>query len=67
MGSVLRPAAYNGVVGFKPHYGRISTYGVVPLAWTLDHVGILARSVEDVALIFQAIAAHDPKDYRSHA
>ena len=65
LGSVLRPAAYNGVVGFKPHYGRISTYGVVPLAWTLDHVGILARTIEDVALIFQAIAGHDPKDYHS--
>ena len=65
MGSVLRPAAYNGVVGFKPHYGRISTYGVVPLSWTLDHVGILARSVEDVSLIFRTIAGHDIKDYRS--
>jgi len=65
LGSVLRPAAYNGVVGFKPHYGRISTYGVVPVAWTLDHVGILARNVKDVALIFQAIAGHDSKDYHS--
>ncbi len=65
LGSVLRPAAYNGVTGFKPHYGRISTYGVVPLAWTLDHVGILARTVEDAALIFQAIAGHDSMDYHS--
>ncbi len=65
MGSVLRPAAYNGVVGFKPQYGRFSTYGVVPLSWTLDHVGILARSVEDAALIFAAIAGHDPEDYRT--
>ena len=64
-GSVLRPAAYNGVVGFKPHYGRISTYGVVPLAWTFDHVGILARTVEDAALIFQAIAGYDVMDCRS--
>src|SRR5258708_40373712 len=46
-GSILRPAAYNGVVGFKPTYGRISKRGVFPLAWTLDHVGLLARSVED--------------------
>jgi len=65
LGSVLRPAAYNGVVGFKPNYGRISTYGVVPLAWTLDHVGILARTVEDAALIFQAIAGYDPMDCHS--
>ncbi|HEY82425.1 MAG TPA: amidase [Dehalococcoidia bacterium] len=67
MGSVLRPAAYNGVVGFKPQQGRISTYGVVPLSPTLDHVGILARTVADAALIFQAIAGHDPRDYRSLA
>ncbi len=65
LGSVLRPAAYNGVVGFKPHYGRISTYGVLPLAWTLDHVGILARTVEDAALIFQTIAGHDSMDCHS--
>ena len=62
MGSVLRPAAYNGIVGFKPQYGRISVYGVVPVSPTLDHVGILARTVKDAALIFQAIAGHDPKD-----
>ncbi|MFC2020422.1 amidase [Chloroflexota bacterium] len=65
LGSVLRPAAYNGLVGFKPQYSRISTYGVVPLAWSFDHVGVLARSVEDAAVIFQAIAGHDPKDYHS--
>ena len=66
-GSVLRPAAYNGVVGFKPHYGRISAYGVVPVSWTRDHVGILARTVEDAALVFQAIAGHDHKSYHSLA
>ncbi|MFC1953071.1 amidase [Chloroflexota bacterium] len=65
VGSVLRPAAYNGVVGFKPNYGRISTYGVVPLAWSFDHVGILAQSVEDATAVFQVIAGHDYKDYRS--
>jgi len=64
-GSVLRPAAYNGIVGFKPQYGRISTYGVVPVSWTLDHVGVLARTVEDTALVFQAIAGHDPRSYHS--
>ena len=62
MGSVLRPAAYNGVVGFKPQFGRISVYGVVPVSPTLDHIGILARTVTDVAPIFQAIAGYDPKD-----
>lgn len=62
MGSVLRPAAYNGIVGFKPQYGRISVYGVVPVSPILDHVGILARTVTDIALVFQAIAGHDAKD-----
>jgi len=65
LGSVLRPAAFNGIVGLKPHYGRISTYGVMPLSWTLDHVGILSRSVEDAALIFQAVAGYDPLDNHS--
>jgi aspartyl-tRNA(Asn)/glutamyl-tRNA(Gln) amidotransferase subunit A len=61
-GSVLRPAAFNGVVGFKPTYGRISKRGVFPLAWTLDHVGLLARSVEDCGLFLSAVAGHDPAD-----
>jgi len=62
LGSTLRPAAFNGIVGFKPGHGRISAYGVVPFSWTLDHVGILARSVEDAAYVFQAIAGYDPMD-----
>ena len=62
VGSVLRPAAYNGVVGLKPTYGRISLYGVFPLAWSLDTVGVLVRCVEDAALMLQAMAGHDPKD-----
>ena len=61
-GSVLRPAAYNGVVGFKPTYGRISKRGVFPLAWSLDHVGVLTRSVEDCAVFLAAVAGHDPLD-----
>ena len=65
IGSVLRPAAYNGVVGFKPTYGRISKFGVVPNAWSLDTVGILARSVEDAALLLKVMAGHDPKDVAS--
>src|SRR5438105_3891622 len=56
VGSVLRPAAYCGVVGFKPSYGRTSTEGVIPLARTLDHVGIFARSVADVWLVLKAVA-----------
>ncbi|MFC1903459.1 amidase [Chloroflexota bacterium] len=65
IGSTLRPAAYNGIVGFKAEHGRISTYGVVPLSWNLDHVGILARNVEDAAFIFQAIAGYDSRDLHS--
>ena len=64
-GSTLRPAAYNGIVDFKPQYGRISTYGVVPLSWTMDHVGIMTRTVEDSALIFQAVAGYDSQDLHS--
>jgi Asp-tRNA(Asn)/Glu-tRNA(Gln) amidotransferase A subunit family amidase len=44
-GSILRPAAYNGVVGLKPTYGRVSRRGIVPLSWTLDHAGPLVRRV----------------------
>lgn len=62
VGSTLRPAAYNGIVGLKPTYGRISLRGVIPLAWSLDTVGILARSVEDTALLLQVMAGHDPED-----
>src|SRR5438105_3029414 len=61
-GSVLRPAAYNGVVGFKPTYGRVSKRGVFPLAWSLDHVGLLARSVEDCGVFLLAVAGNDPAD-----
>ncbi len=61
-GSVLRPAAFCGVVGFKPSFGLISRRGVFPLAWTLDHVGILCRSVEDAALALQCMAGYDPLD-----
>ena len=61
-GSIRSPAAYSGVVGLKPTFGRVSRYGVVPVSSTLDHVGPLARTVEDVAVITQAIAGHDDKD-----
>src|SRR4029077_10194133 len=58
VGSVLRPAAYCGVVGFKGTYDLIPTEGVVPLAWSFDHVGVFARRVADVALAVDALAAH---------
>ena len=61
-GSTCRPAAYNGIVGLKPTYGRISRHGVVPVSWSLDTVGILVRTVEDAAVMLQAMAGHDSKD-----
>ena len=60
--SVRHPAAYCGVVGLKATYGRVSTRGVVPLSWSLDHVGPLCRSVEDTGLVLEAIAGHDPRE-----
>ncbi len=61
-GSVLRPAAYCGVVGFKPTFGLISRRNVFPLAWSFDHVGVICRSVEDAALALTVLAGHDPAD-----
>ena len=54
-GSVLRPAAYNGVVGLKPTHGNISLEGVIPVSWTLDHVGPHARRVEDVEILYNLL------------
>lgn len=61
-GSIRIPAALCGVVGMKPTFGRVGKHGVFPLAWTLDHVGPLTRTVEDNALILNALAGHDPQD-----
>lgn len=61
-GSTLRPAAFCGVVGFKPTFGRISRYGLFPVSWTLDHPAVIARSVADAALLLQALARHDERD-----
>jgi len=61
-GSVRLPAAINGIVGLRPTIGRVSNYGVIPLAWSMDTVGSMARTVEDCALIFNVIAGHDPND-----
>ena len=61
-GSTCRPASYNGIVGLKATYGRISRYGVIPVSWSLDTVGILVRTVEDAAIMLGAMAGHDPND-----
>ena len=61
-GSIRIPAALCGVVGMKPTFGRVSKHGVFPLSWTLDHVGPLTRTVEDNALLLNALAGYDPKD-----
>ncbi|MEU0044607.1 amidase [Streptomyces werraensis] len=61
-GSIRVPAALNGVVGLKPTYGLVPRTGVTSLSWSLDHVGPLARTVQDVALVLSAIADHDPRD-----
>lgn len=62
VGSIIRPAAYCGIVGLKPTYGRLSRHGIIPLAWTLDHPGPMAKRVRDAAIILEAIAGHDPLD-----
>ncbi|GCF07205.1 amidase [Dictyobacter arantiisoli] len=64
-GSIRIPAACCGVTGLKPTYGRVSCYGVIPLSWTLDHVGPIGHSAEDCAIIFDAIAKYDPRDPNS--
>jgi aspartyl-tRNA(Asn)/glutamyl-tRNA(Gln) amidotransferase subunit A len=60
--SIRHPAALCGVVGLKPTYGRISKHGALVLAWSLDHVGPMTRTVRDAALMLQAMAGHDPRD-----
>ncbi len=64
-GSVRIPASLCGIVGLKPTYGRVSRRGVVPLSWSLDHVGPMARTAEDAAIVLQAIAGGDPGDESS--
>ncbi len=64
-GSIREPAALCGCVGIKPTYGRVSTRGVIPLSWSLDHVGPFAATVGDAAIVLQAIAGYDPRDINS--
>ena len=64
-GSIRLPSAYCGTVGLKPTYGRVSTRGVIPLSWSCDHVGPIARTVTDAAIMLQAIAAYDSEDSTS--
>src|SRR2546425_5661911 len=64
-GSIRNPAAYCGIVGHKPTYGLVSTRGVIPLSWSLDHVGPMARTVADAALLLQVIAGYDPEEITS--
>ena len=64
-GSIRQPAAYCGIVGLKPTYGRVSTRGVVPLSWSLDHIGPMCRTVADAALLLGAIAGYDPLETTS--
>ena len=64
-GSIRLPASCCGIVGMKPTYGRVSARGVIPLSWSYDHVGPMARTVEDAALLLQALAGYDAGDLAS--
>ena len=61
-GSIRNPASTNGVTGIKPTFGLVSRYGVVPISWTLDHLGPMARTAEDAAIMLKVIAGPDPND-----
>jgi aspartyl-tRNA(Asn)/glutamyl-tRNA(Gln) amidotransferase subunit A len=63
--SVRRPSSFVGTVGYKPTYGLISRYGVLPYAPSMDHVGVIAKTVTDVAIVSEALIAYDSKDFSS--
>ena len=62
-GSVLRPASYNGIIGFKPTFGSISRSGISPISYRLDHPGVYARCIEDIRIISNLIISYDENDY----
>ncbi|MCS7043294.1 MAG: amidase family protein [Bryobacteraceae bacterium] len=64
-GSIRVPASWCGITGLKPTFGRVSKFGVLPLGYTLDHMGPMALTVRDTALLFEAMAGHDPRDSSS--
>ena len=64
-GSIMAPAAYCGVTGLRPTYGRVSRHGAMALSWTMDKLGSMARSAEDCGLVLSAIAGRDPQDATS--
>ncbi|HCY53164.1 MAG TPA: Asp-tRNA(Asn)/Glu-tRNA(Gln) amidotransferase subunit GatA [Kandleria vitulina] len=63
--SIRKPAGYCGIVGFKPSWGRISRYGVIPYASSLDHMGMFTRNVRDAAIVLEAMAGRDDRDMTS--
>lgn len=61
-GSIRQPSSWCGVVGLKPTYGRVSRFGIVPMASSMDSPGVIAKTVEDAAILLNSIAGHDPRD-----
>jgi aspartyl-tRNA(Asn)/glutamyl-tRNA(Gln) amidotransferase subunit A len=66
-GSARNPAAFCGLVGLVGTYGRVSRWGMASMGWTIDHPGVLTRTVEDAAVVFDVVAGHDPMDSSSSA